>query len=358
MFDQLGLPIWLAETLSSLAIVVGAWIIAGIVAVILNLVKKHVAGRTSTELDDQIIDAAKRPLTLMLVLAGVALALKRLQLNFPEASAWIFKASDAILVTIIAIVVTIFLLRLLKILTTWYAQSVAARTQSALDDQMLPLANRLIKIVIIGIALVTVLSHFNIDVKGVLAVLGVGSLAIALAAQDTIANMISGFIIMLDRPFNRGDRVILSSGETVDVYDIGLRSSKFLTFDNTLIVVPNLELVRSKVNNLSYPADEIRVTVELALPYGSDIDQVKSILVQAASEHPDVLKEPKPAAFLTKFGQSELHFLLSCRVARVSQQFGTGEELRCRIYRDLRSAGIEMALTQQLVSVSKEAGKK
>jgi MscS family membrane protein len=200
---------------------------------------------------------------------------------------------------------------------------------------------------------VTILDHFKVDVKGLLAVLGVGSLAIALAAQDTIANMISGFIIMLDRPFREGDRVVLPSGETADVYDIGIRSSKFLTFDNTLIVVPNNDLVKSKITNMSYPEEAIQVKVDLSIAYGADIDQVKALLVTAASEHRAVLAEPKPSASFTNFGESGLRFQLMCRVGSLADQFGVGEDLRCRIYRDLAEAGIEIPYPQRVVHLRK-----
>jgi len=82
---------------------------------------------------------------------------------------------------------------------------------------------------------VHILHYFEKDVSSIIVSLGVGSLAVALAAKDTLANMISGFMIMTDRPFRIGDRIMLESGEKGDVYDIGLRSTKILTFDNTLI---------------------------------------------------------------------------------------------------------------------------
>jgi small-conductance mechanosensitive channel len=291
----------------------------------------------------------------LLVFAALAVTAKRLETRFPEGNQLLFKIVDSVIFIGFAAVVTFLLLRLVKVFTTWYARSVAARTQSKIDDNLLPLANRIIKIVILVIGIVTILDHFRVDVKGLLAVLGVGSLAIALAAQDTIANMISGFIIMVDRPFREGDRVVLPSGETADVYDIGIRSSKFLTFDNTLIVVPNNDLVKSKITNLSYPEEEIRVKIDIGVAYGSDIDQVKQILIAAASEHPAVLKEPQPAAFLESFGESALNFIFVCRVGRLADQWTTAEELRCRIYRDLGKAGVEIPFPQRVIYVRKES---
>jgi small-conductance mechanosensitive channel len=116
------------------------------------------------------------------------------------------------------------IMRLVNVFGSWLTKNIASRSDSDMYAEFLPLINRLLRVVVFVVALVTILSHFNVDVNGLLAVLGVGSLAIALAAKDTIANMISGFIIMIDRPFRAGDRVILDSGEKCDVHKIGLRS--------------------------------------------------------------------------------------------------------------------------------------
>ncbi len=357
MFEGLGLPTWGVEVLSGAAMIVAAVFVAGLLVVILNFIKKHLVSPATRELNSQILDGIKKPALWLLIFAALAITSRRLEARFLEGNQLLFKIIGGAIFVGITIVVTFLLLRLVRIFTTWYARSVAARTQSKLDDNLLPLAHRVMKIVIFVIAAVTILDHFHVDVKGLLAVLGVGSLAIALAAQDTIANMISGFIIMVDRPFREGDRVVLPSGETADVYDIGIRSSKFLTFDNTLIVVPNNELVKSKITNLSYPEEEIRVKIELGVAYGSDIDRVKGLLVKAAAEHPAVLKSPEPSAFFSSFGDSALNFMLVCRVATLADQWTVAENLRCRIYRDLQIAGIEIPFPQRVVYLRKDDAK-
>ena len=102
------------------------------------------------------------------------------------------------------------------------------------------------------IAVLVVLSRFGINTSGIIAALGVSSLAIALAAQDTISNIISGFLIMVDRPYRLDDTIKLPSGEKVKVLDIGLRRSKFSAEDGAIIIVPNLELSKSKITNYTY----------------------------------------------------------------------------------------------------------
>ena len=134
----------------------------------------------------------------------------------------------------------------------WYRINIAQKTATRLDDEFIPLLRRTTHTIIWVIALIIVLSKLGININALIATLGVGSLAIALAAQDTIANIISGFLIMVDRPFRIGDSVKLPSGENVEVLDIGIRRSKFLAEDGAIIIVPNLDLSKSKIVNFTY----------------------------------------------------------------------------------------------------------
>lgn len=134
----------------------------------------------------------------------------------------------------------------------WYQANIARKTQTPLDEEFVPLFRRIANIVIWVIGLVVLLGKFGVNINALIATLGVSSLAIALAAQDTIANIIAGFLIMIDRPFRLGDRVRLPSGEDVEVLDIGIRRSQFLSKEGSVIVMPNLDLSKSKIVNYTY----------------------------------------------------------------------------------------------------------
>ena len=131
----------------------------------------------------------------------------------------------------------------------WYRENIAAKTKTSLDDRMIPLMRRTSKVVIWTIAFVVILPLYGVNISALIATLGVGSLAVALAAQDTIANVISGFMIMIDTPFETGDKIKLPSGEVVKVIDIGIRRSSFLADDNAVITVPNVDLSKNKIIN-------------------------------------------------------------------------------------------------------------
>jgi small-conductance mechanosensitive channel len=133
----------------------------------------------------------------------------------------------------------------------WYATSVAERTHSSIDEEFIPLFRKIVSVILWIIAVIVALSYLGINIAALITTLGVGSLAIALAAQDTFANIIAGFLIMIDRPFKVGDEIKLPSGEKVNVLWIGNRRSKFRAEDGSLVIVPNLDLSKSKIVNYS-----------------------------------------------------------------------------------------------------------
>ncbi len=154
--------------------------------------------------------------------------------------------------TFLTFAITLFFHKVFAGFFRWYNENVVQKTQSTLDDKFLPLFQRLTIVVLWSVAFITLLSLFGINISALVATLGVSSLAIALAAQDTIANLIAGFLIMVDQPFRVGDKIKLPSGEMVTVKEIGIRRSKFFLEDQAIIIVPNVDLSKNKIVNFSY----------------------------------------------------------------------------------------------------------
>lgn len=154
--------------------------------------------------------------------------------------------------TILVIIISFIVQRIIGGVLVCYKQNIAVKTSSSLDDELIPIVRRLLKVILWIVALLIVLPLYGINISALITTLGVSSLAVALAAQDTIANIISGFMIMVDRPFRLGDKIKIPSGEVVDVLEIGIRRSKFLSQDKAIVIVPNLELSKSKIINYTY----------------------------------------------------------------------------------------------------------
>ena len=171
---------------------------------------------------------------------------------FPVISEQVHLELKKYIATIFVISVTFVIQRILGAVLSWYQENIACKTLTKLDDKLIPIARRTFKVIIWICASLIILPFFKINISALVATLGVGSLAIALAAQDTIANIISGFMIMIDSPFRISDRIKLPSGEVVTVLDIGVRRSEFLSEDKAIIIVPNLDLSKSKIVNYTY----------------------------------------------------------------------------------------------------------
>ena len=165
---------------------------------------------------------------------------------------WHKEYLDKIFISLLILFITYWVFKISSAIFGWYAVNIAAKTKTDLDDKFIPLFKRLAVTIIWAIGLLVLLSKIGININAFIATLGVGSLAIALAAQDTIANIIAGFLIMIDRPFCVGDIIRLPSGEEVKVLDIGVRRSRFISEDKAIIIVPNLELSKSKIINYTY----------------------------------------------------------------------------------------------------------
>lgn len=349
IFDFLKNYKILTNALIAGAVVIFTFFVNKLVSRVEQKIFQKLVRRTATKLDDQLLKILGIGIRRFIWIAGLFFALKVLDL-----SSAIFKYIEDIFYIVTVFISAHILSAILQTLLDWYSERWGKSVKGHIQDEFGPLFRRLVVILVYTIAIVFILKHFKQDISSIVVSLGVGSLAVALAAKDTLANMIAGFMIMTDRPFRIGDRIMLESGEKGDVYDIGLRSTKILTFDNTLIIVPNQQIINEKVTNLSYPDPQIRVTVEVGVAYGTDLDKAKGILEEVCGNHPDVLEDPPPKAYFLNFGQSSLDLRVLCRIAQWGEQWRVAEELRVEINKAFEREGIEIPFPQRVVYMKKE----
>ena len=254
---------------------------------------------------------------------------------------------------ILVLIILLLSYRVITILFDWYAEKINAGENRNLSGSLFPLLKKVSNIIIGALAIVIILSRFNVDISAFIVSLGVGSLAIALAAQDTLSNMIAGFIIMIDRPFRIGDRI--RYGDDIgDVAEIGIRSTKILDFDNNLVIMPNNEIVKSKIINVTYPNILTRVIVEVGVAYGTDLKKVREIMLKVANAHPLISKEIPADVVLLSFGDSSLDLRLAARTDDYRHAWTMQCELRETIYEEFNKAGIEIPFPQRVVYMKKE----
>lgn len=345
----------LLHLVSALLMFVAAMALGWIAKRLLSTIGRRLVAKTASDLDDIILEIVLDRIKWIAVVAGMYLATEQLSQAADAADItahqWLGYAQGVIFVCFVA-VVTVLFIRIADTSVRYFIERHARRTSSKINEALLPLLNRLITILIVLISVITILHHFEQDVSSLVVSLGVGSLAIALAAQETIANMIGGFVIMTDRPFRVGDRVKLPTGEIGDVQEIGIRSTRVLDFDNNLMVYPNAELIKGKIVNYSYPSEHIRIFVDASVAYGTDIDRVRAIMLKFAQAHPDVLKSPPPSVVLVSFGESSLNLQLNGRTNDYRKKFSIETTLREQIYKAFLDEKIQIPLPQRVVHLT------
>ena len=221
------------------------------------------------------------------------------------------------------------------------------------------LAYGVMKGVIIATGILICLSVMGISIAPLLTALGVGGLAVALALQDTLANLFAGLHILLEKSIRIGDFIKLENGQEGYVEDITWRTTRIRMLPNNMVVIPNSKLSQSVVTNYCLPEKQMLLFVAVGVGYDSDIDFVEAILVeealQASLEVPGLLTDPPPyARFSPGFGDSSLNFTIVCQVGEYVDQYLAQHIIRKRVFKRFKLEGIEIPFPQRTVHLRKE----
>jgi MscS family membrane protein len=314
---------------------------------LLNLILDKLIGRltdwTETKLDNVVINALRPPLYWLIVLLVAQLAIYRLDFDGTETETVV----EEVFFTLFAFLVMISLWRLINQVAIWYTTEIAPTTDTPLDEQIVPFARRLLLILLVALTIIIVLGYFEVEISGLVATLGIGSLAIALAAQAALSDTISGFMIMIDQPFRIGDRIEITELDTWgDVVDIGLRSTRIRTRDNRMVIVPNSLIAKSLVVNHAYPDTEYRIQVHVGVAYGTDLELARETIVKAVEGVEGVLQHQPVEALFLEFGDSALIFRVRWWIETYVDTRRMFDSVNTAIYHALNQAGIEIPFPQ------------
>ncbi|MBN2044368.1 MAG: mechanosensitive ion channel [Anaerolineales bacterium] len=340
----------------SAGIVIAALILTKpLLTFLLDRVIGRITSATHNTLDNYLIAAIRPPLFWLVIAICFDISLGRLSFLITDIQGEI----DIAFYLIYSTLTTITIWRLIGTVAEWYTATAADKTDTPYN-QIVPFVSRIARILLIGIAAIIILDHFDVEVSGLLATLGIGSLAIALAAQAALSDTISGIMIMLDRPFRIGDRIEIMELDTWgDVEDIGLRSTRIRTRDNRMVVVPNSVISKSLVVNYAYPNSEYRIEIHVGVAYGTDLEFARKTLVEAVSKVDGVdTRHPVEALFL-EFGDSALIFRVRWWLDSYVDTRRMFDKVNTAMYNALNQAGIEIPYPQQdlNVRINQDSGK-
>jgi small-conductance mechanosensitive channel len=284
------------------------------------------ASSTRTRLDDILIDSLHGPFLLWILILAIHVATQYSDLP-REVTRW----SAKLLLALWIISLTMVLARLSGRLIRVYSSKL---------EGVLPVGTltEVLATLIIGIiGCLTLLQQvFEVDIRAILAALGVGGLAVALALQDTLSNLFAGFYVSVARQIRIGDFIKIDAGQSGYVRDIGWRSTTIEEVAGNLIFIPNNKLSQSIVTNYNLPKPGMAVAVTVPVAYQSDPVQIERILTEIATgalNHvPGLLSDPPPSVrLLPGFGETSMDFTVGFHVAQYADQFLVQHELRKRI---------------------------
>ena len=254
----------------------GVSIIAGfLVYFIVSRIIRTAAGKTRTSLDDLVVNALSRPIFAFVVLFGMYAGL--------TASTFLDTHQEQVdrgLLSAVILVAGYLVSRLLHALISWYGSEIASRTETTWDDRVLPLIERVANAVIFGLVVMLVLQAQGLNISPLLAGLGIGGLAVALAVQPTLANFVAGTYTVTESGISVGDFIEIDGGASGWVEQVGWRTTKIRTFWNNRVVIPNGKLSESIVTNYQGPDPSVYALVSAGVSYESDLQHVNDVALE------------------------------------------------------------------------------
>ncbi len=351
--DNQVLGIAIGQYATALGIVLVAYIAKKIFAYLFIKVILPLAQKTKRELDDRFFTCLQKPAEFLIFLIGLFIAVEVLQP--PGEPGDLGRFAISLLKALVIFDVAWFLFNLVD-MVDHYLSKWAERTESALDDHLAPLLRKSLRIFIVVMATLMAIQNFGYPVTGIVASLGIGGLAFALAAKDTVSNIFGSLMIIFDRPFHVGDWVKAGDMEGT-VEEVGFRSTKIRTFAKTLIAVPNNIIANLPIDNFSrMPKRRIRLTVGVS--YDATPTQMReavSRIRELLKTHPAIDQEFFLVNF-TDFGASSLDIMVYCFTTTTvwGEYLDVREDVCLKIMDTLAELGLDIAFPSTTVYLRQE----
>ena len=328
-----------------LAAAVVWWIYNRIVA----KVEKKYGTRPFFEKSERIFSLIRRAgHYIIIILLGTAL----LKLFHAPLMEKLFNALMIILLTTIAN-------NMVQSALPYLERKLVARTDTQMDDVIVNLFKRFSGVIIYITGIIIALDMLGLNIMPFIAGAGVAGIAIGFAAKDTLSNLISGVLLIIDRPLKVGDRIEVwsapaGSATWGDVVDIGLRATKIRTTDNIVIIIPNNEIMNRDIVNYTTITDEIRVRIPIGISYDAEVKKAKELIVKVALELDWVMKDPAPKVVVRSFGESSVDLQARVWINDPRRRMDTISYITDRVKEVFDEEGIEIPYPKRDIIIRKE----
>jgi MscS family membrane protein len=338
----------IGEWAVALLILLGSFVVARLIYWIFGNIIIKASERSKTRIDDIIVSTLREPVVLGLTIFGLWYGLR--QLAFPDSiDIWI----GHVYTVMIAITITWLIARLVDAIIKEYLVPLASKTDSTMDDQIMPVVRKGLRAVIWILGIIVALNNAGYNISALLAGIGIGGLALAMAAKDTVANIFGGITVFTDKPFQINDRIKLN-GFDGTIEEIGIRCTRLRTLDGTLVTIPNSKFTGGMVENVTMEPSR-KVVLNLGLVYetpAEKIEKAMELLKEIGAAHSSL--EEKIVTGFNKFGDFSLGILFLYYIKTGEDILGTQTAINLDIKRKFEEHDIEMAFPTQTIYTKKE----
>lgn len=331
----------------SILIILGAIIIVKLLSLLGKKVIKPFVTGTDNHLDDVIFYSLEAPVKFAIILLGIWIAIHRLV--YPDS---FVKVVDNAYSILIVLDITWFFGRLfISLLQVYWGKQ-----SNGQANKMMPIIKRTILVIVWLIGIVMALSNVGVNISALLGTLGIGGIAFALAAQDTVKNVFGAFTILTDKPFSIGDTIRVDSYEGT-VVDVGVRSTKIMNYDKRIITFPNYKITDTSIVNISSEPMR-RVVLNLGLTYDTTSEKMKEALellksipkrVENVSSNPSDI-----VAVFTEYSDSALVIMYIYFIEKQGDILGVTSNMNMEILAAFNKAGLNLAFPTRTVYIQKD----
>lgn len=334
LLAQFGLPDqpWVDPVVAA-GVVVISMMVAALVHLVVFPVIMHLAHRTPNELDGILIQAARWPLNVGVLVLGIYLSLT-ITLDLPGP---VQRVIDIVAQASGALLFVILFGRLVSRGMDWAIEEQSKRAHRTVDPRLLLMLRRVLVALIYGLGLLLVINTLGIPISPLIAGLGLGGVAVALAIQPTLSNLFAGTYVMTEGVVSPGDYIEMEGGIAGYVLEVGWRSTRLRTWGNNLVVVPNARFAETIITNYYEPEPPVNVYLTCGVSYSSDLARVEAVSMDVMNQmletSPHGVKEYGAYFGFDNFGESNVDFWLFVQAKDRLASF----ELRSELINELHS---------------------
>lgn len=349
MFEEGLTDSVLLRLIAAFSVFIGFVVAALIVRIIISVILRRLKNRAASSVTSIILESVKTPITAILLISGL-LSVYLLVLGIEDALPNGFSDTRDLSIKIwkvLSILITTFAIaKTIDGLIDWYLLNIAEKTETKIDDTLLPTLRRVLPITIYAAGALVAIDSIGISISPILAGLGIGGLAVALAVQPTLSNFFAGTYVVTEGELKEGDFIELEGGPSGYVEEVGWRSTKIRSRFNNLVIIPNSRMAESIVTNYFSPTPAMNVIVTGGVAYESNLVDVEKYAIEEArtviEQSEKAIKGMEPAFGFSNFGDSNVDFYVFLQAIDRAGTFGLRSELIKRIHDRFNREGIEI----------------